>query len=90
MPDSAVKSQKLDASELRATEHLDARRIFGTWGWDLDGVDYRFIPIWVFPKIVGIPPKSSILIGFGTIIFTIHFGYPYFWKHPYIVSISYW
>ena len=31
-------------------------------------------------------PKSSILIGFGTIIFTIHFGgkfYPYPWKHPY-------
>ena len=25
---------------------------------------------WVFPKIVGYPPKSSIL------------GYPYFWKHP--------
>ncbi len=34
----------------------------------------------------GFPPKSSILIGFGTIIFTIHFGgglyTPYFWKHP--------
>ena len=29
--------------------------------------------IWVFPKIVGFPPKSSILIGFS-IIFTIHFG----------------
>ena len=25
-------------------------------------------------------PKSSILTGFS-IIFTIHFGYPYFWKH---------
>ena len=37
---------------------------------------------WVFPKI-GVPPKSSILIGFS-IIFTIHFGGfpPYFWKHP--------
>ena len=30
---------------------------------------------WVFPKIVGFPPKSSILIGFS-IIFTIHFGGP--------------
>ena len=29
-------------------------------------------------------PKSSISIGFS-IIFTIHFGYPYFWKHPYDV-----
>ena len=23
-----------------------------------------------------------LFIGFST-IFTIHFGYPYFWKHPY-------
>ena len=29
--------------------------------------------MWMFPKIVGFPPKSSILIGFS-IIFTIHFG----------------
>ena len=29
--------------------------------------------IWMFPKIVGFHPKSSILIGFS-IIFTIHFG----------------
>ena len=28
---------------------------------------------WMFPKVVGFPPKSSILIGFS-IIFTIHFG----------------
>ena len=27
-------------------------------------------------------PKSSILIGFS-MIFTIHLGYAYFWKHPY-------
>ena len=33
--------------------------------------------IWVFPKIRGFPPKSSILIGFS-IIFTIHFGVPLF------------
>ena len=37
--------------------------------------------IWMFPKI-GVPPKSSILIG------VFHYkpsilGYPYFWKHPY-------
>ena len=40
--------------------------------------------IWGFPKMVGFPPKSSILIGFS-IIFTIHFGGfpPIFWKHPY-------
>ncbi len=42
----------------------------------------QMVVIWVFPKIVGFYPKSSILIGFS-IIFTIHLGYPYFWKHPY-------
>ena len=37
--------------------------------------------IWLFPKIVGFPPKSSILIGFS-IIFTIHFGVPLFMETP--------
>ena len=36
---------------------------------------------WVFPKIGGTPPKSSILIGFS-IIFTIHFGVPLFLETP--------
>ncbi len=37
---------------------------------------------WVFPKIGGKPPKSSILIGFS-LIFTIHFGVPLFLvQHP--------
>ena len=38
---------------------------------------------WMFPKMVGVSPKSAILIG-CSIIFTIHFGgfSPYFWKHP--------
>ena len=36
---------------------------------------------WVFPKIGGFPPKSSILIGFS-IIFTIHFGIPLFLETP--------
>ena len=45
------------------------------------------IYIWVFPKIVDFPPKSSILIGFS-IIFTLHFGdNPYFRKHPYHTCI---
>ena len=29
-----------------------------------------------------VSPKSSILIGFS-MIFIIHFGDPYFWKHPF-------
>ena len=36
---------------------------------------------WVFQKIGGKTPKSSILIGFS-IIFTIHFGVPVFWETP--------
>ena len=43
--------------------------------------------IWVFPKIMGKPPKSSLLIGFS-IIFTIHFGgfSPYFWVDTHILQ----
>ena len=41
--------------------------------------------IWVFPKIVGFPPKSSILIGFSIINHPFCIGYHYFWKHPYVV-----
>ena len=36
---------------------------------------------WMFPKIVGFPPKSSILIGIFNYKPSI-LGYPYFWKHP--------
>ena len=39
------------------------------------------LSIWMFPKIVGFPPKSSILTGFF-MKKTINFlGYHYFWKH---------
>ena len=43
------------------------------------------IGIWMFPKILGFPSKSSIFIGFS-IIFTIHFGgnSPIFWISTYI------
>ena len=33
-------------------------------------------------------PKSSILIGFGTIIFTIHFGVPLFLETPTWCKVS--
>ena len=42
---------------------------------------HYFAQIWMFPKIVGFPPKSSILIGFS-IIFTIQFGVPLFLETP--------
>ena len=41
----------------------------------------EFSWIWVFPKMVRFPSKSSILIGFS-IIFTIHFGVPLFLETP--------
>ena len=37
---------------------------------------------WGFPKIVGFPPKSYILIGFSIIKESILGAHPYFWKHP--------
>ena len=42
---------------------------------------HKKINMWVFPKIVGFPPKSSILMGFFHYKPSI-LGYPYFWKHP--------
>ena len=44
---------------------------------------FAFTPIWMFPKIVGFPPKSSIFIGFS-IIFTIHFGVPLSLETPHM------
>ena len=41
----------------------------------------------MFPKIVGFPPKSSILIGFS-IIFTIHFGVPLFFGNTHVCVYS--
>ena len=39
--------------------------------------------IWGFPKIVGFPPKSSILIGVFHYFHHPFWGkHPYFWKHP--------
>ena len=43
--------------------------------------------IWMFPKIVGFTPKSSILIRFS-IIFTIHFGVPLCLENTHIFSQS--
>ena len=41
-----------------------------------------YLGTWMFPKIVGFPPKSSILIGFS-IMFTIHFWFfPLFLETP--------
>ena len=47
---------------------------FFFWGW-------KWYCNWMFPKIGGFPPKSSILIGFS-IINHPFLGDPYFWKHP--------
>ena len=42
---------------------------------------YVIHPKWMFPKLVGFPPRSSILIGFS-MIFTIHFGVPLLLETP--------
>ena len=54
------KSQKCRSASL-------SRRAIGKY--------QRILKIWVFPKIVGFPPKSSILIGFSII------NHP-FWSTP--------
>ena len=48
-----------------------------------------FCCIWMFPKIVGFPPKSSILIGVFHCKPSI-LGYHYFWKHLYGLSKTNW
>ena len=64
--------------------NLASRIILGPFLTVTHGIFSTTFTIWMFPKIVGFSPKSSILIGFS-IIFTIHFGVsPYFWKHPYV------
>ena len=44
--------------------------------------------LWMFPKTMGFPPKSSILIGFSIINPSI-LGYPYFWKPPFVVGVPF-
>ena len=51
--------------------------------WKTIGLLYVVFPIWMFPKIVGFPPKSSIIIGFS-IIFTIPFGVPLIFGNTHI------
>ena len=52
-----------------------------SWEWLI----LRHQSSWMFPKIMGFPPKSSILIGFS-IIDHQFWGTHYFWKHPHILS----
>ena len=49
----------------------------------------EFSWIWVFPKMVRFPSKSSILIGFFHYKPSI-LGYPYFWKHPFAANEELW
>ena len=46
------------------------------------------ISLWMFPKIVGFPPKSSIFIRFSIINHPVWGSRPYFRKHPYIFGCS--
>ena len=40
--------------------------------------------MWMFPRIVGVPPKSSIFNRVFQYKPSILGAYPYFWKHPYL------
>ena len=52
--------------------------------WKCSKTDLTAGTFWMFPKIGGFPPKSSILIGFS-IINRPFWGFsPYFWKHPFL------
>ena len=53
--------------------HLFAGLVNLPFYWSKNLPKYGGPSIWMFPKIMGFPPKSSILIGFS-MIFTIHFG----------------
>ena len=45
-------------------------------------------PIWIFPKIVGFPPKSSILTGFFHYFHHPFWGYPKFLETP--IQLAFW
>ena len=45
---------------------------------------------WVFPKIVGFPPKSSILIGVSIINHPFWGTVPLFWETPTLKINGYW
>ena len=51
-------------------------------GFPANHITHANLKIWVLPKIVGFPPKSSIFNRFFHYKPSI-LGYPYFWKHPY-------
>ncbi len=71
---------EIDFEEFMAMMSNQVPSVGGTLSWG----GSKFV--WVFPKIVVFPPKSSMLIRFS-IIFTIHFRgkIPLFLvKHPYI------
>ena len=54
----------------------------GIWlGWDGHLLPRSGLSIWMFPKIMGFPPKSSMFRGFS-MIFTIHFGVPLLLETP--------
>ena len=64
MPDSAVKSQQLDASELRAVESLDARRTVTLREEELGRRVWIALCYYMDVSLNRGTPKSSILIGF--------------------------
>ncbi len=59
--------------------HFDEHIFQVGWNHHLD-MDVSKNSGFYSPQIIHL---LHLFIGFGTIIFTIHFGIPLFWKHPY-------
>ena len=70
-------------SKVPSKASLEARRLWrGEGKGGEQHVQTKVIAIWMFPKIVGFPLRSSILIGVFHYFHHPFVGYPYFWNHP--------
>ena len=90
IPSLGVKS----SDDLIDTTKLKAKDLFfpQPTGWlkkTTRGSYFQLKYTWMFPKIVGFPPKASILIDLVgcSIIFTIHFGPPLFLGNTHIIDM---
>ena len=75
-----MKFRNLNPKSLRRMVFHD---LFQQVMWKIVHVKFHF-GIWVLNQKYGKTPKASILIGFFIMYKPSIWGYPYFWKHPYV------
>ena len=80
---AAVRSSKLPVFNSRYLEQNVPRRLGGQNGRTVTEQK------WVFPKMVGVPPKSSILIGFSLINHPF-WGFPPIFGNTQVAFGSFW